>query len=293
MALSSDAATTSTTKDVAVVIPVKNGESMIGDCLASVVQSDPGEVLVVDGASDDNTLEVACRFPVRILSDDGQGLGVARTLGVQAASCPLVAFVDADVVLPDGALASLLAEFLAGGYVGLQAGLHSTSPGGYWGRALVSHHQHGRSQHWFGVVATIFQRDTLLADGLDPAFHSGEDFELRLRLQRKGARIGVSESTVVTHRFDDTFRFARSQWIGDGHGLARVISKSGPSSAGLIGLPLGSALRGAALSLARGEPEWLPYYACYLTFQYFGMLDYTFRAAQRWVTNQTRSPRRT
>jgi len=279
MSPSSDAAAL-TTKDVSVVIPVKNGESMIRDCLASVVQSDPGEVLVVDGASEDGTLEVARRFPVRILSDDGQGLGVARTLGVRAASCPLVAFVDSDVVLPEGALANLLSEFLAGGYVGLQAGLRSTSPGGYWGRALVSHHRHGRSQYWFGVVATLFRRDMLLADGLDPAFDSGEDFELRLRLRRKGARVGVSQSTVVTHRFDDTFRFARSQWIGDGHGLARVMSKSGPRSAGLIGLPLGSALRGAALSLARGEPEWLPYYACYMTFQYLGMLEYMFRATR-------------
>jgi glycosyltransferase involved in cell wall biosynthesis len=258
--------------DLSVVVPVRNAENLIEECLASIIRSGVREIVLVDGLSTDRTVEVAQRYPVRVLSDKGRGLPVARLIGVQASTSRWVALIDADVVLPDGALAALLREFEEEGYTALRAGLHSVSGPGYWGQALVNHHRSGRSKEWFGVVATIFERDALLEHGFDERFLSGEDIELRWRLERQGARVGVSSRTVVTHRFaEDTFDFAKSQWLADGHGLGRMVSKHGVRAGWLFGLPLAAAIRGILLSLVRLQPKWIPYYVAYMVFNYVGM----------------------
>ena len=259
--------------DVSVVVPVRNAEALVDECLASVVESEPREIIVVDGMSTDGTLEIARRYPVKILSDEGRGLPAARLLGVREAASPRVALVDADVVLPDGALAQLLDEFEKGEYTALQAGLESTSGPGYWGRALAHHHRTGRSKDWFGVVATIFDRQALLDHGFDDSFKSGEDFDLRWRLRCAGARVGVSTRTIVKHRFGDTFEFARDQWLMDGRGLARMVWKHGARAKLLVALPAGAAVRGAVLSIVRREPRWLPYYVLFAVFNYVGMVQ--------------------
>jgi glycosyltransferase involved in cell wall biosynthesis len=259
--------------DVSVIVPVRNAERLLHECLASIVHAAPREIIVVDGNSTDRTREIAERYPVRLLSDEGRGLPVARMLGAEAASSPRVALIDADVVLPEGALGALLDEFADGGYLALQAGLTSTSGPGYWGQALAEHHRTGRSKDWFGLVATVFDRDALLHHGFDQRFLSGEDIELRWRLERSGAKVGVSRRTVVIHRFaDDSFAFARGQFLADGHGLGRMVGKHGWRGGWLLALPLAGAGRGIALSLVRRRPRWIPYYTLYASYNYVGML---------------------
>jgi glycosyltransferase involved in cell wall biosynthesis len=254
--------------DLSVVVPVRNAALFVDDCLASIVRAEPREIIVVDGNSTDRTLDIARRHPVRILSDDGQGVAAARMIGARAASCPAVALIDVDIVLPDGALQALFDEFRDGRYTALQAGLRSTAGPGYWGRALVYHHNNGRSKHWPGVMATIFDRDALLRHGLDASFRSGEDIELRWRLQRANANLGVSQQTIVTHRFDDTFDCARGQFAADGQGLARMVLKYRWRAGLLLAIPAAGAVRGIGLSLIRRDVRWAPYYLAYGALNY-------------------------
>ena len=259
--------------DVSVVIPVRNAERLLEACLASITRNAPREIIVVDGMSTDGTLDVARRYGVKILSDEGGGLPAARLLGAEVAASERVALVDADVVMPDGGLSALVEEFEQGGFTALQAGQLSVSGPAYWGQALVNHHRTGRSKNWFGLVATLFDRKALLEHGFDARFLSGEDIELRWRLQRAGARIGVSERTIVEHRFeDDSYDFAKGQWLADGHGLGRMVVKHGARGAPLLGLPLAAAVRGIGLSLLRRQPKWIRYYSYYMVFNYVGMV---------------------
>lgn len=262
---------------ISVVVPVRNAERFLEQCLASVARQGPSEIVVVDGLSTDGTLEIASRYTNRVLSDDGSGVAAARRMGVAEASSRWVALVDADVVLPDGALRRLFDEFQEGGYVGLQAALHSVSGDGYWGRALVQHHRTGRSKNWFGLVATLFERDAFLEIGLDEAFLSGEDIELRVRLERAGARVAVSSRTEVIHRFGDSYGFAKGQWLADGQGLARTVGKHGWRTAWLLVLPLAAAVRGIGLTLVRRQPAWIRYYLFFLVFNYVGLVQAAMR----------------
>src|SRR4029079_12318263 len=168
-------------------------------------------------------------------------------------------------------LEALLREFRQGGYTALQAGLESEAGPGYWGQALAEHPRTGRSRYWFGLVATIFDRDVLLAHGFDASFESGEDIELRWRLAQAGEKAGVSRTTIVRHRFDDTWDFARGQFRADGKGLARMVRKHRLGGARLVLLPAAAVARCFVLSVARRKPRWIPYYVAFTVFNYTAM----------------------
>ena len=183
-----------------------------------------------------------------------------------------MALVDADVVLPPAAIGDLLEEFVEGGYTALQAGLQSVSGPGYWGRALVHHHSGGRSKNWFGIMATVMERSTLLSLGFDERFSSGEDIDLRWRLRRSAARVGVSRRVVVQHHFEDSFAAAREQWTMDGGGLARMVLAHRARALPLLLLPLGGFVWGVGNSLAHMQPRWIPYFVGYAAFNYVALI---------------------
>jgi glycosyltransferase involved in cell wall biosynthesis len=71
----------------------------VHDALTSVFTQErvPDEVVVVDGASTDGTLDVVAQFAdVRVVHQVGSGLADARNVGVDATDGDLVAFLDAD-----------------------------------------------------------------------------------------------------------------------------------------------------------------------------------------------------
>ncbi len=253
---------------ISVIIPVRNAEHVVEECLTSIFEADPQEVIVVDGNSTDRTLEIARMFPVTILSDGGKGVPKARMMGIESAVSEIVMLIDVDIVLPKNALQSLFDEFQEENYDGLQAGLISISDRGYWGRALTTHHNRGRSKNWPGVMATLFKRDVLLEHRFDERFLSGEDIELRWRLQKANLKLGVSKKTIVQHRFDDNFEFAKGQFLADGKGLGRMVSKYRWPAAKLLLIPFAGSVRGIILSLIHFEPIWIPYFLAYLFFNY-------------------------
>src|SRR3972149_1801976 len=51
-------------------------------------------------------VETARPYADVIVSDEGRGLPAARSIGARTATTPLVALVDADVILPAGSLAA-------------------------------------------------------------------------------------------------------------------------------------------------------------------------------------------
>ena len=260
------------TADITAVVPARNAEHLLPGCLEALRQSGVAEIIVVDGLSTDKTVDIARAAGARVLSDEGRGLPLARTLGVRSSRTRWVLLVDADVVFGATGVADLLIELMEDGYDALQAGLESVAGPGYWGQALAHHHRTGRSRNWFGLVATLVDRDLMLALGFDDTFKSGEDIELRWRMRQSGMKTGVSQRVFVEHRFAaDDFDFALDQFLMDGTGLGKMVRKHGWRGARLALLPAAAAVRGSALSLAAGQPEWLRYYIAFCWYNYAGM----------------------
>jgi glycosyltransferase involved in cell wall biosynthesis len=93
------------TFQVSVVVPVYNAAEYVEEAVQSVVDMpEVGEVLLVDDASTDNSLEVCRQLAARyakvrsLQHPDGRNMGAAasRNAGIRAATCDYIAFLDAD-----------------------------------------------------------------------------------------------------------------------------------------------------------------------------------------------------
>jgi glycosyltransferase involved in cell wall biosynthesis len=220
------------TVPVTVVVCSRNRESVIGRCLDSVLLARPAEIIVVDGNSSDDTVSIARAKGVRVVSDNGMGLGAARQLGAQLARTNYVVFVDTDVVIEPDTLRLLYAEAVAQGYDALQAELRtwSTRPS-YWQGAERWRRQVQMRKGIAAVLGcqvTLMRRDLLMAVGFDRAFQgAAEDADFCFRARSAGAVIAHSERAVAFH--ED--RFTLPQFIGQkiwhGRGLARMLTRYG------------------------------------------------------------------
>jgi glycosyltransferase involved in cell wall biosynthesis len=91
---------------VSVIVLARNSASTIREAIDSLVQQTYPhfEILVVDGGSTDSTRELAMSFAdprIRIVAQQGKGLGDARNLGIREARGNYVAYLDSDdVALP-------------------------------------------------------------------------------------------------------------------------------------------------------------------------------------------------
>jgi glycosyltransferase involved in cell wall biosynthesis len=87
---------------LSIVIPTYNEEKNIKKCLTAltkqVVPAD--EIIVVNNNSTDKTVEIAQKFPVRVVNEKKQGISFARNCGFNAAKYEIIARTDADTVVP-------------------------------------------------------------------------------------------------------------------------------------------------------------------------------------------------
>lgn len=88
---------------ISLIICARNEEKLIGRCLDSVMRSSYRfhEVIVVDNGSIDNTARIARSYSdVTVVTEPKPGLSVARQRGYLESTGDIMAYADADVVLP-------------------------------------------------------------------------------------------------------------------------------------------------------------------------------------------------
>lgn len=81
---------------ISVVIPSLNEGGCIGDVIKRIPKDIVDEVLVVDGHSSDNTVDVARNIGVKVLTQPGTGLGDAYRFGAKNISGDIMIILDAD-----------------------------------------------------------------------------------------------------------------------------------------------------------------------------------------------------
>lgn len=91
---------------VAVIIPVRNGQALVRDAIASVRDQGPivVELVVVDNGSTDDTAKLVAADGVRVVSELRPGAGAARRAGLAATTAEVVMFLDHDDLLVPGAI---------------------------------------------------------------------------------------------------------------------------------------------------------------------------------------------
>ncbi len=91
---------------ISVVIPAYNEEKYIGRTLDSINNLEKKkdwdvEVLVINGGSTDNTENVAKSYGAKVINESHKGIGFARQEGIKHAKGEIVAFTDADTIVPE------------------------------------------------------------------------------------------------------------------------------------------------------------------------------------------------
>jgi glycosyltransferase involved in cell wall biosynthesis len=122
---------------ITVIIPVKDEEEKIDQCLEAVFSQSlqPHEVIVVDGHSTDRTVERAREFPVKVFYEDYHTRAGACQIGVENAEGEFIAFTDADCIPERNWLENLVKEF-DDGIVGVGGGTKNIGKG-LWEKTIA------------------------------------------------------------------------------------------------------------------------------------------------------------
>jgi mycofactocin glycosyltransferase len=197
--------------DVTIVVPVYGDPDRLRACLTPLMGRWP--VIVVDDGSPDGGAIAAVAEQcgagcIRLATN--RGASAARNAGLQAASTPFVAFLDADCIPPPGFPDELLGH-LADPAIALIAP-RVVSSGRHAGR--IARYERVRSaldmgsepalvrpyaQVWYLPSAAMVARRDALGSGFDEALHLGEDVDLVWRLHDAGWQVRYDPRVAVAH----------------------------------------------------------------------------------------------
>lgn len=197
--------------NVSVIIPVYNGGPSFRDALSSVMAdaaTESAEVFVVSDASTDGSDALAESLGARVERIPvNKGPSHARNVGARCASGSVVLFIDADVSVPSGLIASVKKTFSESGTLEAVFGSYDDSPAcvnfASQYRNLLHHHIHQTGSakavtFWAGCGAV--RRETFLTlGGFDESRRFLEDVEFGHRLIAAGGEIRLDPSIQVTH----------------------------------------------------------------------------------------------
>ncbi len=101
--------------NVSIVIPTKNEGDIIERCLSSIQKMDYSreeyEVIIVDGYSTDNSVEIAKKYGCKVIYENSGVIGGARNIGVEHSRGKYIVFTDADCIVERRWLKKLLKNF--------------------------------------------------------------------------------------------------------------------------------------------------------------------------------------
>lgn len=180
---------------ISVVIPAYNEEKYLPLTLESLKKLDrqPDEVIVVDGSSTDKTDEVAKKYEVKILVVKHRGIGYARSQGLKAVSSDVVAFTDADTIVPHDWLTKIEETLNQPGVAGVFGTFRV--PSGWWlYRFYVNAVQPILNQIYYlfgipmapGQNLAFWKNKAMEAGGFPEDFKIAEDIEMARRLMKVG-----------------------------------------------------------------------------------------------------------
>ncbi len=137
---------------ISVVVPTLNEKNYVGSLLGSLKRQlrKGDEILVVDSHSSDGTAEIAGKYTKNVFPMPRLGIGPAKTYGAKRAKNEVVAFVDADSVVPPDWLDSIRQAFVVG------------SADIFWGFTIMrSDYAYKRGFYVFGARLQYFACDVI------------------------------------------------------------------------------------------------------------------------------------
>lgn len=204
---------------VSVIIPAYNAERYIEKCLLSLTNQtfEDFEIIVVDDGSNDKTCEIASRYARVIKSTENLGEGAAKNLGAKESKGEILAFTDADVVLPVDWIEKIIKSIkiydikcVGGGYCG--------SIGNSFMERFAYLELSHRRRNVAGFVNTLVSnnfacdRSVFLEFGGFPRKYKAEDLRLSYLISKKYKIYWDKDNGVYHHFRNDLKGYLKQQY---------------------------------------------------------------------------------
>jgi GT2 family glycosyltransferase len=250
---------------VSVVVCSYNGAATLEACLRSLLELDypDYEVILIDDGSTDQTRAIAGRYApsVRAIPQENRGLGVARNVGLRAATGEVIAYTDSDCVADPDWLTLLVhqlqttgAAAVGGPNLSPDDGRVAACVGAAPGQPAHVLESDQVAEHVPGCNMA-FRRAALEAiNGFDPVYRkAGDDVDVCWRLQQAGMWITYAPGAFVWHHRRQTPLAYLRQQAGYGQAEALLRFKhpdkfNGRGDGRWRGVLYGDALRGIRLA---------------------------------------------
>ncbi|MBF0503849.1 MAG: glycosyltransferase [Candidatus Omnitrophica bacterium] len=89
---------------ISIIIPARNAQKYIGLCLENLLSQDyprdKYEIIIIDNASKDQTVDIIKKYPVKLHSKNNGNISKLRNWGALQAQGEIFAFIDADCIAP-------------------------------------------------------------------------------------------------------------------------------------------------------------------------------------------------
>ena len=228
-----------------VVIPALNEEEFIRNALRSLrAQGIPVEIIVVDGGSEDKTVEIAQEIADVVIEAPSTNISQARQIGVEAASSDIIVTMDADTAPPPGWLEKLLRHFSDPAVVAVGGPVRAQNAG-----VVPDLYASGISAATniglFMGFNMAYRKAPMLRAGGYTNIRRAEDWELATRLRRYGKIVFDPEAYVYTDvPFSRQLEFANIAWNAGMLGIGIATNNPIPigASAGYFLATLGTAI---------------------------------------------------
>lgn len=251
---------------VSVILLTKNSASTVQKSIESIFQQTrlPDEVVVVDGNSNDHTLEVVKKYPVKLVTEPGLGFGYARNLGVKNASGNIVFFLDSDCYAEPDWIEKALPSFDSNPeIVGVTGQTHLWNTESAVARFLA--HVGGRmnmpaESKYVEIAPTmnLALKSEVIDEvgGFDETLIRCEDTDLTYKISQEH-KISYEPSVVIWFKGSPNLRVASSKCFRHFVGVGQLFAKHGLQSSFVrFNLPI----RGFLLILALLSIFLLPWY---------------------------------
>ncbi len=210
------------TPDLSVVVPTRNAERTIEACLRSIrdQQETEVEIIVVDNHSDDLTQDISRRYADRFIVA-GPERSVQRNIGLNSATAPAVAFIDADMVLTPHVCAEAI-EALTSQVSGV------VIPEKSFGEGFFARCRALEKRLYLGdpdvEAARVFKTETVQAvGGYREDLVAGEDWDLSDRIETTGHPLTRTEATILHDDGRISIRTTFKKKIYYGYTFARYV----------------------------------------------------------------------
>jgi len=225
--------------DLAVVVITRNEEARIDECLAAAFRAvheakeaglvRSAEIVLVDSASRDRTIEIARKFPITIVRLDERwplSAAAGRFVGLRNTDSELVLFVDGDYVLFDQWLPLAIRKIRSQSRIGAVCGRELEES---TGDSALMRFLKQNTESTVGVPEAIpiglYRREAVVeVGGIQPFLKGGEDRDLANRLRESGYALVRIDPLMGSHRWSDQgrldfityFKSVLSWSVGDG-----------------------------------------------------------------------------